>query len=301
MQRAPVSRRDPRAGFPLRALSLKILLASAVASGALASEGQSQAPVPHARSTDDRLAVQVQTALANDPKLKPHALNLLINVVDGFAVIGGAVPSEDLLPRIRSVAMSVENIRGAKVSGWLATADKRDDPYALKIAEQLAEPKPKLEPLPPPVAAPSPSALPPLAIPAQAPPADPMPPPIPKEPAAGTTVVRRPPAPGGLFLDPVVSSGTPTATRKAPAPGAAPLPYPTIPPPGLPTTPAASSDAEPPKAADPRFAGLTATRVGGTATIAGRAAKLLDAWDFADAVGKRPGIDTVVVGAVKVK
>jgi hypothetical protein len=296
MHGAPVSRGDSRAISAIRPNRLKSLVAG-LAFAALAPSAVAQAP--HERSSDDRLAVRVQTALASDPKLKPHDLNLLINVVDGFAVIGGAVPSEDLLPRIRSVALAVENIRGVKVSGWIAGPDKRDDPFAQKIAEQMEDrkpvPKELLEPLPPPTA----YALPPLAIPPQAQPSVPKAPSMLKEAPAGTTVVRRPPAPGGLFLDPVVFSGAPASPRKPLAPGAAPLPYPTIPPPGLPTQPVGIREPEAPK--DPRFAELTVKLSGSTATIAGRAAKLADAWDYADMIGAWPGIDTVVVGAVKLK
>ena len=120
MHKAPVSQGDLRAIFPIFANQLKSLLAIGLALAAFGSSVRAQAPVPHERASDDRLAVKVQSALASDPKLKPYDLNLLINVVDGFAVIGGAVPSEDLIPRIRSVALAVENIRGVKVSGWIA-------------------------------------------------------------------------------------------------------------------------------------------------------------------------------------
>ena len=287
----PVPHAVDRANFSIRPNWLKSLFAASLAAGLLAPGASAQAPVPHERSPDDRLALKVQAALSGDAKLKPHDLNLLVNVVDGFAVIGGAVPSEDLLPRIRSVALGVENIRGVKVSGWIAGTDPRDDPFARKVAEQMeaVKPVPKElhEPLPPPVAA---GNLPPLAIPVQTPPSAPAPPPLRKEPASGNTVVRRP-APGGLFLDPVVSSSS--APRRPLAPGAAPLPYPTIPPPGVPTRPEAVED--------PRFAELTAKVSGSTVTIGGRVRKLSDAWDFADAVQKWPGVDTVVVGSVKVK
>jgi len=293
MHGAPDSRGDTGANTTTRTIRLKSLIATVLAFATLTPAVIAQAP--HERSADDRLAVRVQTALANDPKLKPHDLNLLINVVDGFAVIGGAVPNEDLIPRIRSVALAVENIRGVKVSGWIAGPDKRDDPYARKIAEQMEErkpvPKALLEPLPPPV----PYALPPLAIPAQSQPSVPPVAPQPREAPSGTTVVRRSPAPGGLFLDPVVSA----SARKPLAPGAAPLPYPTIPPPGVPTQPVGVREVERPK--EPRFAELVVKLSGSTATITGRAAKLADAWDYADIVGSWPGVDTVVVGAVKLK
>lgn len=291
MPKAPVIRAGIPAIFALRSIWLKSLLAAGLIVGATPSEGSAQSPGSPERSADDRLAMKVQAALAADPRLKPHDLNLLVNVVDGFAVIGGAVPSEDLLPRIRSVALAVENIRGVKVSGWIAGTDARDDPFARKVAEQFEAPKPVLEPLPPPSATISANSLPPLAIPVQAPPLS-SPLPIRKEPATGNTVVRRP-APAGLFLDPVVYSNAPSAPRRPLAPGAAPLPYPTIPPPGVPTRPEA--------VAEPRFAELNAKVSGSTATIGGRVQKLSDAWDYADAVQKWPGIDTVVVGAVKVK
>ena len=286
-----VSHPSLRANSTIRSVWLKSLLASGIVVGFSASDLTAQGPVAPERSSDDRLALKLQAALAADPQLKLYDLNLLVNVVDGFAVIGGAVPSETLLPRIRSVALAVENIRSAKVSGWISTPDKRDDPFAQRVAELVEGPKPLPKRLfePPPPLTPSSNGLPPLAIPISTAP-------VHKEPISGNTVVRRP-APGGLFLDPVVSFGTPAPVRPALAPGAAPLPYPTIPPPGVPTQPVPTADVD----IDPRFAELNVQRSGNVATIHGRVRKLDDAWDYADLVQKWPGIDTVVVGAVKVK
>lgn len=290
MPRALDTQAGIRGNFAIRRFGLQSALALGLGLGFSPADALAQVPAPHARSTDDRLAVQVQAALSADPVLKPHQLNLLVNVVDGFAVIGGEVPSESLIPKIRSVALAVENIRAVKVSGWLSNADTRDDPFAKKVAEQLEPTQPKvkleLEPLPlPPLAAPS--HLPPLAIPPQ--PTSVVPLALPKRPEPEEQVVRRP-APTGLFLDPVVSGSAPI--RSTPTPGAAPLPYPTIPPPGVPTQP------EP---GNPRFASLSVKLNGSTATINGTVHKLTDAWDYADAVQKWPGVDTVVVGAVKLK
>lgn len=91
--------------------------------------------------------------------------------------------------------------------------------------------------------------------------------------SGGTVTAQRMPAPpGGFLLDPLAVTE---------------LPYPTISPPAVPTAPV-----------DPRFAALTVEVKNGTATIGGRARTHADAWDFADVVRKRPGVERVVVGDI---
>ena len=90
---------------------------------------------------------------------------------------------------------------------------------------------------------------------------------------AGTVTAQR--LPTGFLLDPRPVSE---------------LPYPTIAPPAVPTTPI-----------NPRFASLTVERQGGTAIIGGRAKSHADAWDFANHVRKQPGVERVIVGNVNTR
>jgi hypothetical protein len=85
-----------------------------------------------------------------------------------------------------------------------------------------------------------------------------------------------------------------------PAPAGTLTGYPTIPAPAVPTRPADSVEAAVAELRrNPRFAGLTVAVTEGTATIAGVAARDDDPWALAAAVRKLPGVDRVVVGAVK--
>lgn len=282
-----------------------------------ASVGVGQSPAP--RPSDDVLQLRVQSALANDTELKPYHLTLLVNVVGELAVIGGPVPNAALQPRIEHVAKSVPGISGARVKVWVPASLVPNDPLSQKVAELMnpppVAPPPAVVVVPPP--APAPVPVPVLAVPPVVVPPPPKvvtaPPPRPAE----TAVANKGPA--GLLLDPVAPIGT--GFRPTPlAPGAAPLPYATIPPPNVPPLPPqVEPEARPltpdyspvdplpvPIAqatpdldalrTDPRYAGLKVELRDGLAVVSGRAAGGSErSWALAQAVRKLPGVERVIV------
>jgi len=259
-------------------MSCKVFLKFAAVVSAIAAP-LSAAESPSDRVADDVLTLRVQAAIADDATLKPHHLNLLVNMVDGMAVIGGEVPDMALLPKVERVARNVPGVRAVKVSGWLPSDKSKADPYSQRLAEQLGAKTltaPKVDELGPP----------PLTILSK-----------PTEPASA--VSRKPLAPGGLLMEPVVAG----SSKNYSAPGAAPLPYPTIPPPGVPTQPillpAGGSAWEDLRRSDLRFLGLEVLRNGRGYTVVGTAAKLDDAWEFAEKLQMLPDVDAVVVGKIR--
>lgn len=289
----------PRGSRSVFAFWLKFAgLAGVVLLGLAASVGTCQSPAP--KPSDDVLQLRVQSALDNDSELKPHKLNVLVNVVDRLAVIGGPVSDVRLAARLEAVAKEVPGIAGVKVSVWVPRSLVPDDPLSRKVAELM-----KSEPVRPTPAA----TLPVMAMPAAAPPAGPPPPTDPRP--RGTTTSKK--GPDGLLLDPVAPTGTGFRPPSV-APGAAPLPYETIPPPNVPpmpprTDPPAFSPVDVPAEPsvkgpagleelrrDSRFAGLTVEIADGVAVIAGRANGGRErCWELAQAVRKLPGVTRVVV------
>jgi hypothetical protein len=283
-----------------------------------ASVGVGQSPAP--RPSDDVLQLRVQSALDNDAELKPYRLTLLVNVVDRQAVIGGPVPNAALAPRLEQVAKGVPGITAARVKVWVPASLVPDDPLSRKVAE-LMTPPPAPKPVPPPPVTPAPlppvtpktpAPVPVLAVPPAVARPKPVPPVVtaPDPRPVGTAVSNK--GPVGTLLDPVAPTGT--GFRPPPlAPGAAPLPYATIPPPNVPPVPPQAepeySPVDPPPApvardtsgldalrADARFAGLKVEIRDGVAVVSGRAAGGSErSWALAQAVRKLPGVGRVIV------
>jgi len=230
-------------------------------------------------------------------------------------VIGGPVPDAALAARLEAVSKAVPGITGVQVKVWVPSSLIPDDPLSKKVAE-LMKPEP---PAAPPVVALPPATVPPVAAVKPVARAKPATRVVAPEPRPAETVTSNR-GPDGLLLDPVAPTGT--GFRPTPlAPGAAPLPYTTIPPPNVPAhPPEAVADAtpsrpeyapvDPPAAppaprsaadlddlrADPRFAGLTVEIADGVAVIAGRAAGGRErSWALAQAVRKLPGVERVLV------
>lgn len=300
-----------RAGFWLKFAGLVGMVL--VALGTSVGVGQS----PGQKPNDDVLQLRIQSAIDNDPELKPRRLTVLVNVVDRVAVIGGPVPDTDVITRLEAVARAVPGVASVRVSAWVPASLAPSDPLGRKVAELMKPPpaEPSAEPpllSLPPVA--RPAAEPPVAKPPILPPARaPVPPSIDPRPQGSSTSKR---GPDGLLLDPVAPTGT--GFRPAPrAPGASALPYETIPPPNVPALPPrpevrpeptpdfAPVDPPPaPKALsaldelrrDARFTGLRLEIAGGVAVISGRAAGGSErVWALAQAVRKLPGVERVVV------
>jgi hypothetical protein len=238
----------------------------------------------------------VRDALDTHPGLRPHRLNLLVNVIDGVAVVGGPVPDAKLAEAIEEAAKAVDGVARVKVSVWQQAAP-RSDPLAMKLDD-------KLNPKPPPL--PSPAVT--LSLPAEPPP--PKPDPRPKAGVTGRTADL--PDPTANVLQPPVSSAERTSRAPHVRPlGAEPPEYTPIPATNLPTEPIAEppTNATPVRAAppressawerDPRFAGLTVEVRTGTAVIGGRAKSKAVAWELAEQVRNWPAVERVVVATAK--
>ncbi|MCU0706162.1 MAG: BON domain-containing protein [Fimbriiglobus sp.] len=263
---------------------LKLGLAAGLASAVIAQ------PPPRARTTDDAVALRVRQALDAHPELRPHKLNLLVTVIDGVVVIGGAVPDEKLVGAIESAA-KVDGAARVKVTVW---TQPTADPLAAKIEEKLA-PRPFPTPPAPPVV---------LSLPT-----DPR-------PTAAPTARTAAPSPA-LLQPPVVAVERTSRSPHLRTPGAEPPEYTPIPATNLPTepvaeplpaTPVRAAIPEPERATDadgwkrdPRFARLTVEVRNGTAVIGGRAATREAAWELAEVVRGWPAVERVVIGRVELR
>ncbi len=288
MPAAALPRRPVRRHF----IKFGLVVAFAVVAG-LVSVVVAQPPAKASRPTDHEVALRVRAALDDQPSLKPHKLNLLVNVSDGVVVIGGAVPDAGLAPTIEQTAAKVDGAARVKVSVW-ALSPAQADPLTARIDDQMNP-----RPTPTPVA-----VLPTLSVPTDTPRPDPR-------PTADVTVRTVP----NLLQPPVQSASRAPHTRP---PGAEPPEYTPIPATKLPTDPIlepppvtpvrAATPREPERAGepdgwkrDPRFGQLTVDVRGGTAVIGGRARSHTAAWELAEQVRAWPAVERVVVGRVEVK
>jgi hypothetical protein len=275
----------PAARRPVRRHFIKFLLAGLLLAAGVVSAVVAQAPAERTRAGDDVVALRVRQALADHPSLAPHKLNLLVTVIDGVAVVGGAVPDERLSRTIETAAAKVDGVARVKVTVWV-TPPAQNDPLAARLGDKL-NPRP----------APPPQPAVTLSVPG-----DPRP--------TGSVTARTTPVPS--VLQPPVQSAE--RTSRAPhvrPPGAEPPEYTPIPATNLPTEPVvepppvrAAAPREPEADAwkrDPRFAKLTVEVRNGTAVIGGRATTHTAAWDLADEVRNWPTVERVVVGRVDVK
>jgi hypothetical protein len=244
---------------------LALLAAAGLALGVTAAAAPPELFPRPAPSPDLELTVKAKAALAADPVLA--GVNPVVSIVDRVAVVGGPVPSAAAADRLAEVLRGVPGLADVRVSCWV---EAPDDPLKKLVADRLRA----SAPAPPPAAAPPAAAV------------DTLPDPRP----AAQVVVQR--AAGALLLDPA-------APRDGRSARAVPQPYPTIPAPAVPVRPDQDVAAAVAvvRGADPRFAGLTAAVRGDAVLIAGRAADG-DAWDFAAAVRRVPGVGRVVLGRI---
>ena len=243
--------------------------------------------------SDVVLARSALAAIDADPQLRE--VNLIVSVVDRVAVIGGPVSSADVSKRAETVVRGVSGI--ADVKNRCFVQDK-PDPLLRAVADRLGVSRPPLlAELPGVVSPPRPAttseARPPdNAYAALTPPA----------PVGTEVVVRRPanlsvePAGGFLGVPEAFPSGRLSATLTAI--GTPPAPTGTVFP-ARPTDVLASAEAI--RNADARFTALAVEMRSGTLVIGGKAPRAADAWDFAQALRRVPGVARVVVGAVAPK
>lgn len=242
--------------------------------------------------SDVSLARQVLAALDADPVLKD--VQLLVSVVDRGAVIGGPVASEDVKKRAEAVVRAVPGIESVKNTCFV---DADPDPLLRAVASQM---KPGVKPT-------GPAPLPGVAVPPTA--ADGF---IPKTvPTAPTDLVVVNPNKTVVAQHPNVL-GAPVNVLGAPV-SPRPTGNPVLPPSGMPAPGAltGTTSAKPAdvlaavaaiRAADPRYAKLTAEmKPDGGLFVTGTVTKAEDAWDFASAMRKVPGVARVAMDPNTVK
>lgn len=257
----------------------------------LAPSPANSQPYPLPGEPDELLAFQAKAAIAADPALTQ--VNLFVSVVDRVAVVGGPVPDAATAYQVERVLRGVPGLTEVKVRCWVAL---RDDRFGERVRDAMSHP---------------PTTLPPLVYPAAPGKLQVDPRLMAWNPGSssrtGSVVAQRPSQPplAGFLLDPVVAGAKqPTPLiPELPMPGGADT-VPNIPPQGVPVSPVANSASVLEqqigrlRASDPRFGWLTIRLDAGTATVSGHAARVEDAWDYAAALRKIPGIDRVIVGEV---
>ena len=83
-------------------------------------------------TTDFDLMCRVKSAIASDPMLKN--INLMVSVIDGGAVVGGAVASDAMSARVSQLLRTVPGITDVKVSCWVPAVE---DPLRKIVAARL--------------------------------------------------------------------------------------------------------------------------------------------------------------------
>lgn len=260
---------------------------------ALAGRGPAPAAAAESPGTSDvLLARSALAALDADPHLRDA--NLVVSVVDRVAVIGGPVTSADAGKRAAWVIQNVPGIAEVKNRCFVHAGP---DPLLRAVADRVGTRRPLVPELPPIVAGarPTPTAA--------------LPPPAASEVVSPAPVEQRrvafsptlPPA-DSVLLPPVGVAAPPAL----PPPSRSAVPATTIPSAPVTGTPTGRpadvlTAAGTVRGANPKFAALTVEMRDGTLVIAGAAARTADAWEFAQALRRLPGVSRVAVGAVDVR
>lgn len=244
---------------------------------------------------DMLLARSVLSRLDADPQLKD--INLVVSIVDRVAVIGGSVPTAEQASRAEALIRRVPGIAEVKNRCFVQAGP---NPLLRAIAGRIGPP-------PPPLATELPGVVPGARPWPAAPTAGPTEGALAMTDPPGQSVVARKPAlPSGEIIGillPPVAVGPVTVAPPGPAPIVPPAVLTAVPPAPAPgAIPARAPDTvEAIRKTEARYAGLTTELRGGTLVIAGTAPRAADAWDFAQALRRLPGIARVVVGAVDVR
>ena len=239
------------------------------------------------------LGLKASAALASDPELA--GLNLTIDVLNRVAVVGGEVPDESVVPKVRAILRKVPGLVDVKVSGWVPA---QSDPLSDLVGEKLrGESKPQV------AMKPAPSNLPLLVVQPRADqvPQRPLIPPLLVLPQSNCVEIVAQPKPQPPKDDQRIP-GTVTVQRFSPATQSQWLMEPIAP--SLPMvsskTSLETSVAELRTSAE-RFAGLTIEFRSRVVVIGGQARVHEDVWDFASQLRKVPGVEKVIIGSVDAK
>ena len=216
-------------------------------------------------TTDFDLMCRVKSAIAGDPLLKN--INLMVSVIDGGAVVGGAVASDAMSARVSQILHTVPGITDVKVSCWVPAVE---DPLRKMVAARLKAVTPATEILDPRI-------------------------------GATTVTLRHMPTMTYLLepaaLRPAASAYSPVPPPAPPAPSGPPE-FPTIPSPSVPVLPKqdVAAAVEAVQSSVLRYSTLKVIVKAGSVAISGTASDAADAWDLALELRKVPGVDRVIVG-----
>ncbi len=216
-------------------------------------------------TTDFDLMCRVKSAIASDPMLKN--INLMVSVIDGGAVVGGAVASDAMSARVSQLLRTVPGVTDVKVSCWVPAVE---DPLRKLVAARLKT----------------------ASIPSEI-----------LDPRVGATIVTLRHIPTMSYLlepaavRPAMSAYSPVPPPAPPAPSGPPE-FPTIPSPSVPVIPKqdVAAAVEAVQSSELRYSTLTVAVKGGAVTISGTTSDAADAWELASELRKVPGVDRVIVG-----
>jgi BON domain len=90
------------------------------------------------QDADPVLVLKITSAIQSQNELK--TLSLTIDVVNGAAVIGGEIPSIDLVPKLRETVDRVPGVRHVKITCWEGT---ENDQYAARVKQLMEGKTPK--------------------------------------------------------------------------------------------------------------------------------------------------------------
>lgn len=279
--------------FSLRTLRALVLAAPLGVAGLSAAPAADPAP----GISDVVLARSALAALDADAQLRD--VTLVVSVVDGVAVVGGAVPSAEHGKRAEWLVRRVHGIADVRNRCFV---EQGVDPLIRAMATRLpAAPRlPLATELPGVVPSPKTGLVEEVTLP----PESNL---LAVGPGERAVVARKPTAPGeNVLLPPVGLPGTvPPVVAPLVPPALPPGMLTSVPPVVVPATVPGTADvlraADAARKADRRFAGLTVELRSGTLVIGGTAAKASDAWDFAQELRRIPGVSRVAVGNVAVK
>ncbi len=216
-------------------------------------------------TTDFDLMCRVKSAIAADPLLKN--INLMVSVIDGGAVVGGAVASDAMSARVSQLLRTVPGITDVKVSCWVPAVE---DPLRKMVAARLKA----------------------VTVVSEIP-----------DPRIGATTVTLRHMPTMTYLlepsamQPAASAYSPVPPPAPPAPSGPPE-FPTIPSPSVPVIPKqdVAAAVEAVQSSVLRYSTLKVVVIAGSVTISGTASDAADAWELALELRKVPGVDRVIVG-----
>ncbi len=232
--------------------------------------------------SDSSLTMRVRSLLGADPSLQ--SADLMVSVVDGGIVVGGAVAVDADRARVQALCERIAGATSVKVSCWVRPTI---DPLHALVRQRAATAAPSSLPMP-----------------------------LENQPRANELAQLYDRRPSGSrmslrYEEPMPNlpslwepaslrpSGYSPVPGPAPAKPTGPAQYPTIAPPSLPTMPAQDVAAA---AEELRrsygFESVGVAHRAGVLTVSGQVPSMIDFWQFAQDLRRIPGVEQVIVGRV---